>query len=197
MSSAFATASQPYHDMRLGLRVETIMPGHHFVSNDPGVALMTLLGSCVAACIRDTEAGIGGLNHFLLPDSGPSDTQASARYGVYAMEVLINTILRQGGSRRSLEAKVFGGGNVLDVSSKDPVGTRNCTFVCDFLNSERIPITASDLGGTMARRILFVPTTGRARVQHIGGDAARSARRREVALREAASTPRPARIELF
>jgi chemotaxis protein CheD len=98
-----------------------------------------VLGSCVSACIRDKEKGIGGMNHFMLADSTEvSPYSASARYGTYAMEILINHLLKLGARRGSLEAKVFGGGRVMAALSSSNVGERNCSFVLDFLRTEGI-----------------------------------------------------------
>ena len=124
--------------------------------------LVTVLGSCVSACIRDPVAVVGGMNHFMLPDStdGGWDVAASGmRYGNVAMERLINDILARGGMRQRLEIKVFGGGNVMKGSSD--IGHRNAAFVEAYLAAESIRIAASDLRGSLARRIHYFPATGR------------------------------------
>src|SRR5215831_5445959 len=115
-NSSYAEAAEPsvYFDARLNTEVAKIFPGQYFVT-DRDIVLVTVLGSCVAACIRDPVAGVGGMNHFLLPEttSDPSPANRSARYGTYAMEVLINRLLRHGARKQTMEAKVFGGGSVL------------------------------------------------------------------------------------
>lgn len=137
--------------------------GHHQVSDRPDVMMVTTLGSCVAACIWDPAAAVGGMNHFLLPEVPDSETggaDAAARYGSVAMERLINDILSRGGKRSRLEAKVFGGARVID-SSFD-VGRKNGAFVLDYLQREGLTVAGQDLGGTSARRVHFFPHTGRA-----------------------------------
>lgn len=194
-----AVLNAPYFDTRIGMPIHTVLPGEHLVLENQNAAIMTLLGSCVTACIRDSKRNAGGLNHFLLPDAGNDGDGASARYGVHAMEVLINALLRNGSIRSDLEAKVFGGGNVLDTASKNPIGDRNAIFVKRFLRDEGIPIAAEDLGGMNARRVIYVPQSGRTRVQIIGGSKAREACQAERAFNSTMAR-RPAQkssIELF
>ncbi|MHA7833854.1 MAG: hypothetical protein ACX94A_05145, partial [Algiphilus sp.] len=131
-----------YIDTRLDARVIKILPGEHQAlkarSRSGQPVLATTLGSCVAACIyEESDSGIGGMNHFLLP----SGDQASGRYGVYAMELLINDVLKLGARRDRLRAKVFGGGAVLAAVTSIDVGRQNATFVKRFLATEGIPIT--------------------------------------------------------
>ncbi len=140
--------------------------GDTYVTSEPDEILTTILGSCIAACIRDPVAGIGGMNHFLLPDGTSGDREARC-YGVNAMELLINDILKHGGDRRRLEAKIFGGGNV--VSALTDVGSRNYAFARQFLTDEGIPIVGGDVGGDLARRIQYMPVSGRARQALVKG----------------------------
>ena len=137
-----------------------VVQGEHRISRDPQVVLTTILGSCVAACLRDPEAGIGGMNHFLLPEGRGEDADSSRRYGAYAMELLINDLLRAGARRERLEAKLFGGARMIDGLSD--VGAGNAAFAERFLRDEGIPVTASSLGGVSARRLNFWPVSGRA-----------------------------------
>ncbi len=137
-----------------------IMQGDFYVTDTPHEVLTTILGSCIAACIRDPSIGVGGMNHFLLPESDGEDRNAS-RFGVNAMEVLINDILKRGGERSRLEAKLFGGANVINAMSD--VGSRNVAFARQFLGDEGISVAGGDIGGTMPRRIQFWPVSGRAR----------------------------------
>ncbi len=137
-----------------------IMQGDAYVTDNPLEILTTILGSCIAACIRDPATGIGGMNHFLLPE-GEGDDRNARRFGVNAMEILINEILKRGGSRNRLEAKLFGGANVIKAMSD--VGSRNAEFAMQFLSDEGISVTGGDIGGTMPRRIQFWPVSGRAR----------------------------------
>jgi chemotaxis protein methyltransferase CheR len=146
------------------LATHSIVVGEYFAAAAP-TEISTGLGSCVAACLFDPETRIGGMNHFMLP--GPDcDSQASARYGVHAMELLINSIMKLGGDRRRLQAKIFGGSNVLCF--RNPVydvAGNNCRFIRQFLETEKIPVAAQCLGGNQPLRVLFHPHSGRAFVK--------------------------------
>lgn len=133
--------------------------GEHHVTTDPNVLLTTILGSCVALCLRDPETRVGGMNHFLLPD-GEGEGDAARRYGAYAMELLINDVLKAGGRRGRLEAKLFGGGRMFD-SLRD-VGRSNADFAERFLRDEGIPLVGGSLRGSGGRRLHYWPVTGRA-----------------------------------
>jgi chemotaxis protein CheD len=165
-----AEASTPsiYFDARLNTEVAKIFPGQYFVT-DRDIVLVTVLGSCVAACIRDPVAGVGGMNHFLLPETAGDLTPASrsARYGSYAMEVLINRLMRHGANRRTMEAKVFGGGSVLRDLRSSGVGESNARFIVDYLRKEDIHVAAQDLLDECARKIYFFPTSGRVLVKKL------------------------------
>ena len=161
-------ASQKYFDQRIQGDTNFVLPGFHFVQTNSLTPISTLLGSCVSACIYDTKANIGGLNHFLLPEQDKlSNACQSSRYGVHAMEVLINDLLKSGARKINLAAKVFGGAKVIQSASSETVGTQNCEFVKSYLNSEKIPISAEDLGGEQARRIYFFSDSGRVSVLRI------------------------------
>lgn len=160
-------ASNRYYDRNFQLTAAKILPGEYYVS-DEGMLLVTVLGSCVAACIRDTESGAGGMNHFMLPDDGGRDAMgSSARYGTYAMEVLINQLLKMGARRNRLEAKVFGGGAVLASLASSNVGARNAEFVLDYLQTEKIPVVAKDLLDSYPRKVYYFPATGRVLVKKL------------------------------
>jgi chemotaxis protein CheD len=137
-----------------------LMQGDSYVTGEPDEILTTILGSCIAACIRDTVTGLGGMNHFLLPEGSGSDRDAR-RFGVNAMEILINGILSRGGMRSRLEAKLFGGANVL--AGLSDVGSRNAEFARHFLLDEGIPVVGGSVGGNDPRRIQYWPASGRAR----------------------------------
>ena len=137
-----------------------IVQGEYHVSDAPDVTITTLLGSCVAACISDPVARMGGMNHFLLPGEDVS-SPLTARHGVHLMELLINGLLKLGASRQRLEAKLFGGARVMNVSRA--FGAANARFAQEFLRREGIAITGGSLGGETGRRIQFWPATGRAR----------------------------------
>lgn len=145
---------------RRGVRV---LPGEFFVSGED-IVISTVLGSCVAACLWDRERRIGGMNHFMLPGEGGDNDPAglAGRYGVFAMEQLINELVKRGSRKAALEAKVFGGGQVLPGMNALDVGSRNAQFVEDFLRAEGIRITARDLRDVHPRRVAFFPATGRA-----------------------------------
>jgi chemotaxis protein CheD len=144
-----------------------IMQGDAYVTKSSEEVLTTILGSCIAACIRDPIAGVGGMNHFLLPE-GSGDDRDARRFGVNAMEVLINGLIKHGGLRQRFEAKLFGGANVLPQLSD--VGSRNSTFAKKFLSDEGIRVVGGDVGGTSPRRIQFWPITGRARQLAVHAD---------------------------
>lgn len=134
------------------------------------MVLKTVLESCVSACVRDITAGIGGMNHFMLPenaDPNSRDASVAMRYGAYAMEVLLSELLRAGARRERLEAKVFGGGAVLAHMKLLNIGERNADFVLRYLEKERVRIAAQDLRGKLPRRINYFPGTGRVTVRKL------------------------------
>ena len=143
-----------------GSRVH-VLQGQYAVSADPQVMLTTILGSCVSACIRDPEAGVGGMNHFLLPDSEGREEAHAMRYGVHAMELLVNALLRAGARRTALEAKLFGGAQIVERLA--PVGRINASFAESFLQREGIVHLGGSLGGSSARKLQFWPVSGRVR----------------------------------
>lgn len=159
-----------YFDRNFDTEAAKILPGEYFVTGRDMV-LVTVLGSCVAACIRDRVSGIGGMNHFMLPDSGGDQSNllvgASMRYGSYAMEILINQLIKLGASRANLEAKVFGGGQVLRGFSTGNVGERNAEFVLDYLHTENIRIAAQDLLDIYPRKVYFFPHNGKVLVKKL------------------------------
>lgn len=160
-------ANNRYYDRHFDKHAAKILPGEYFVTAD-GLMLVTVLGSCVAACIRDVDLGIGGMNHFMLPDEGGRDAVgSSARYGTYAMEVLINHLLKMGARRHRLEAKVFGGGAVMEALSSSDVGVRNAQFVLDYLKTEKIAVAARDLLDVYPRKVYYFPDTGRVLVKKL------------------------------
>lgn len=140
-------------------RMLHVVQGEFAVTNEPDIVLTTILGSCVATCMWDGVAGVGGMNHYLLPGDADSSGD-SMRYGVNAMELLVNGLLQKGASRRRLQAKLFGGAHV--VHNLGDVGEKNAEFARRFLRLEGIPCMGESLGGDRARRVRFWPTTGRA-----------------------------------
>lgn len=155
--------------------VARIKPGEYYVTKyDEGI--LTSLGSCISACIRDRVSGVGGMNHFLLPTTnGPEPAEwvaaglgAATRYGNYAMEHLINEILKNaknGCKRENLEVKIFGGGHI--IKSMTDIGKRNIVFVRDYLIAERLRVTAEDVGDTYPRTVIYFPSTGRVHVKRL------------------------------
>ena len=163
-----AIARNVYFDPSHKLQAAKLLPGEYFVTPQ-NMLLVTVLGSCVAACIRDGSNGVGGMNHFMLPDSNADSgrTGDSARYGMFAMELLINSLLKAGAKRQHFEAKVFGGGNVMRSLNSSHVGRRNADFVLDFLQVENIPVKAQDLEGVHPRKIYYFPQSGRVLVKKL------------------------------
>ncbi len=160
-----------YFDRNFNVDAVKILPGEYFVTGRDMV-LVTVLGSCVAACIRDKLTGIGGMNHFMLPDNnsdGGNPVGLAGRYGVYAMELMINQMLKSGAKRGNLEAKVFGGGNVLRGFTVANVGQRNAEFVIQYLRTEHIALKAQDLLDIYPRKVYYFPATGRTLVKKLRG----------------------------
>lgn len=160
-------ASNRYFDRKFAAEAVKVLPGEYFVTAT-NILMVTVLGSCVSACIRDREKGIGGMNHFMLADAGEAGAlSASARYGTYAMEILINHLLKMGARKSQLEAKLFGGGSVMATLSGARVGERNAHFVKAFLKTEGIPTAAEDLLDSYPRKVYFFPATGRVLVKKL------------------------------
>lgn len=155
-------ASFFFFDHAFNVEACKVLPGEYFVFNED-LVIQTVLGSCVAACIADRGIGVGGMNHFLLPDGDDS----SARYGVNAMEMLINELLKRGATRMTLEAKVFGGAAVISGMNSLNVGERNTKFVMDYLATERIPVVSKDVQEIYPRKVCFLPHSGKAMVKRL------------------------------
>ncbi|PUB18731.1 chemotaxis protein CheD [Yoonia sediminilitoris] len=146
----------------------TVVQGEYSVSADPAVVMSTVLGSCISVCLYDDVASVGGMNHFLLAGEKGSSS-SDLKYGVNAMELLINKVLRAGGNRDNLKAKLFGGAR-MTTHARD-IGQSNGIFAKEFLEREGIPCISQSIGGDMARRVQFVPTTGAARQLQVSGQA--------------------------
>ena len=180
-----------------------ILPGEYYVTGSTEL-VTTVLGSCVAACIRDRVFGIGGMNHFMLPISidgrgwnGAHDVLSTAtRYGNYAMEHMINDILKHGGHKRHLEAKIFGGGRMMKALSD--IGARNIEFVREYLSVEGIPLLSESVGDIYPRKVIYIPATGKVlvkRLKHLHND---TILKRENDYRsEIAQQPVSGSVELF
>lgn len=162
MGHTATTASEDRFGQRAPATPHHVIQGEQRISDDPSVVLTTILGSCVAACLRDPIAGIGGMNHFLLPGGdGASQSGLSERHGVHAMELLVNAMLARGAARSRLEAKLFGGAKT--INGRSEVGSLNADFAEAFLRRERIAHVGGCLRGPQGRRIQFWPVSGRAR----------------------------------
>jgi len=185
-----------YWDRNSGMATAKILPGEFYVTKTDE-AITTVLGSCISACIRDVEFGIGGMNHFMLPlKSGQSAKEIYAnpiadatRYGNFAMEHLINEILKAGGYRRNLEVKIFGGGKVLKQMTD--IGQKNIDFVKDYIYQENLNLVAENVGGNFPRKILYFPSTGVARMKRLRSIHNDTLVRREVDYYENISHKKP------
>lgn len=152
-----------YHDHNFKHDAVKVLPGEYFVT-DHEMVIMTVLGSCIAACIWDPKVRVGGMNHFMLPEGG-GDT--SGRYGSYAMELLINEMIKLGARRESMQAKVFGGGQVMHSFTTMNVGERNTEFVLDYLSTERIAVVSKDVLDIHPRKVCYFPVSGKAMVKRL------------------------------
>ena len=189
-----------YFDPILKVNVVQVFQGDFFVSTKPGEMLATVLGSCVASCIRDPVAQVGGMNHFLLPDKGGDNNpdlpfSASLRYGSYSMEQLINGVLAAGGRRERLEVKIFGGANVL--AGLRGIGHQNADFVERYLKAEGFKVVAADLRGNLPRKVQYFPSTGVVRLKHIEDASAKTVFQRETTKKITAVQTQTGSVELF
>lgn len=160
-----------YENKKTGETIAKVLPGYFYTTKKPE-KIMTVLGSCISACIRDPISAVGGMNHFMLPiggDRGSSlwskDAGAANRFGNFAMENLINALIKQGAVKSRLEVKIFGGGRVLDIATD--VGAKNIDFVKFYLKVEKLEITASDVGENYARKIIYDPISGRIKLKRL------------------------------
>ena len=155
-------ASFFYADHHFQYDAVKVLPGEYFVSSED-LLIMTVLGSCIAACVWDGKARVGGMNHFMLPEG----EDGSGRYGSYAMELLLNEMIKMGARRETMQAKVFGGGAVMAGFTTMNVGERNTKFVLDYLATERIPVVSQDVLDIHPRKVCFFPVTGKALVKRL------------------------------
>lgn len=161
-AQAGAVAGRRFYDAASSMWMVKVYPGEFHVTSKRDETLVTVLGSCVAACIRDPVTGCGGMNHFMLPEDEAGmwgKDIMSTRYGNHAMEKLINELLKMGCPRERMEVKVFGGGNVIE--SRQAIGSKNVAFIQKYLQDEGLKCAAQDLGGDFPRRIQYSPATGR------------------------------------
>ncbi len=158
-----------FWDEQWGATIAKILPGEYYVTTQDEY-IATVLGSCVSACVRDPVFGIGGMNHFMLPLKGEEGSNAEVfsaadRYGNFAMEHLINTILKHGGRREGLEVKIFGGGKIL-VNMTD-IGERNIAFVREYIKTENLLLLAEDVGDVFPRKVIYHPLSGKVKVKKL------------------------------
>ncbi len=156
-----------YWDKQNEIISAKILPGQFYVTKE-NEAIVTVLGSCISACIRDPLSGVGGMNHFMLPaDNSGKDTKLSesARYGNFAMEMLINEILKNGGKKKNLEVKIFGGGKIL--RNMTDVGERNIEFAITYIKTEGLNLLSSDVGSPHPRKVYYFPDSGRVRIKKL------------------------------
>ncbi|MEO7114412.1 MAG: chemoreceptor glutamine deamidase CheD [Caldimonas sp.] len=173
-------ASFFWYDAHFASEAVKVLPGEYYAASED-ILVMTTLGSCISACLWDRHARVGGLNHFMLADGGDDN----GRYGAYAMELLINELMKLGATRSTLEAKVFGGGQVISGMDTLRVGERNTEFVLDYLHTERIPVVSKDVLDVYPRKVCFLPKSGKAMVKRL------AAMHGELAARERAADARP------
>ena len=157
-------ASFFYRDHHFQYDAVKVLPGEYFVSKED-LVIMTVLGSCISACIWDSSARVGGMNHFMLPDG--DGVEGGGRYGSYAMELLINELQKLGARRETMQAKVFGGAQVMAGFTSMNVGERNTAFVLDYLSTERIPVVSQDVLDIHPRKVCFFPVVGKALVKRL------------------------------
>lgn len=171
-----------------------VLPGEYYVETE-NILIMTTLGSCIACCMWDRKSHIGGLNHFMLPEGGSGD----GRYGTYAMELLINEMLKRGAQRGNLEAKVFGGGQVIAGMDTMNVGLRNTSFVLDYLKTEHIPVVSKDVLDIYPRKVCFLPASGKVMVKRLAPTqaAALLAQERAAAQRVTPAASAGGSVDLF
>ena len=194
-----------YWDPVQNVEVVRILAGEYYVTHCQEM-ITTVLGSCISACVRDKVANIGGMNHFMLPEesrpngdgsSGHRGLHADAAYGSYAMERLINCILKYGGRRENLEIKIFGGGRIM--GGMTDIGLQNITFVRSYLRTEGLSIAAEDVGGDLPRRMAYLPATGKVLVKKLRNVRSETIIKQETAYRDDLRRPesKGGEVELF
>ena len=192
-----------YWDNTHNIYTAKILPGEYYVTiNDESI--VTVLGSCVSACIRDRVFGVGGMNHFMLPeDSGEREDVLSlgsraARYGSFAMEEMINDILKNGGLRKNLEVKIFGGGQIIKDMNTMDIGRLNIDYVREYIRTEGLTLLAEDVGGIHPRKVMYFPATGKVKVKKLRSMHNNTVAEREMSYRrKIIEKPIGGEVELF
>ena len=193
-----------YWDKNMQVPAAKILPGECYVS-DRGEMIVTVLGSCIAACVRDVKKGIGGMNHFMLPiQTGhhiitrANSVNPALCYGNWAMEFLLNSILKLGGKRENFEVKLFGGGRVLSGMNNIDIGRKNIEFALSFLKKEGLRVQSRDLGDEYPRKVLYFPDTGAVKLRKMRTVANDTVQKREKAYFESmVKRPPTGDVELF
>jgi chemotaxis protein CheD len=186
-----------YYDSAESAWVAQVLPGDYYVTVAPEL-ITTVLGSCVSSCVRDPVIGIAGLNHFMLPGQtgGSFQTGEALRYGCFAVERLLNELVKHGALRERLEIKVFGGGKV--IAGMSDIGRKNIDFIHEYFETEGLRIAAEDTGGTWARRVRYHASTGRTMIQRLETQEASDVVRTEAKLRQSLSiAPQRGEVDLF
>lgn len=185
-----------FYDPAFRLDAVKLLPGEYFVHDADDLLLTTVLGSCVAACLVDRTRGLGGMNHFMLPDGG-----SAGRYGAFAMELLINEMMKRGARRERLEAKIFGGGQVMRTFTTINIGAQNVRFVEQFLQDERIPLVSRDVLDVHPRKVCLFAGSGRALVKKLADSQVDAIAREETVFRgrinRTPAGPAAGSVELF
>ncbi|TFZ08325.1 chemoreceptor glutamine deamidase CheD [Ramlibacter humi] len=187
-------ASFFFWDGNFGCASVKVLPGEFYAGTEE-LAVTTTLGSCVAACLHDAGAGLGGMNHFMLPDAG--DAAAGGRFGAFAMELLINELLKRGARRSALQAKIFGGGSVMKSLAGTLIGEKNVAFVKDYLSRERIPVMGSDVLDVFPRKVCMFPRSGKVLCRRLPAAQATEAEVQEARYRAEIGRQRGGAVELF
>lgn len=192
-----------YWDRDHGAYVAKILPGEYYVTTSAEI-VMTVLGSCISACVRDPIFGVGGMNHFMLPESRDGSlgswhnagNSAATRFGNFAMERLINDILKHGGARQRLEVKIFGGGRIL--AKMTDIGQHNIDFIKAYVRDEGLKVVSEDTGDVFPRKVLYAPASGRAWVKRLRSMHNNTIVERETSyLQEIEKKPQQGDVELF
>lgn len=188
-------ASFFFHDPAFGRPAVKVLPGEFFV-HDQDLVVTTTLGSCVSACLHDSGTGVGGMNHFMLPDG--ADGGASGRFGAFAMELLINEMIKRGARRGAMTAKIFGGGQVVKSLAGTSIGEKNVAFVENFLAQERIAIVARDVLDLCPRKIVLFPHSGKVMCKRLPATHGAEFEQQEARYRaQLVQQPRSGDVELF
>ncbi|WP_455203264.1 chemoreceptor glutamine deamidase CheD [Kaarinaea lacus] len=189
-----------YWDKTSEMVAAKILPGEYYVTTQNEM-IVTVLGSCVSACIRDPIFGIGGMNHFMLPSQNNESgwekfgIGVATRYGNFAMEHLINEILRNGGSRKNLEVKIIGGGKIL--AQMTDIGDKNIRFVQEYIRTEGLKLLSQDVGDIFPRKVQYIPKLGKVRVKKLRSLHNDTIVARERAYMHSIATEQTGEIDLF